>query len=118
MLFWDERAGDVASQSRQTFGNPLEMGIEMQSVVDRIKTLDYYPYLWQQVYGNFEPTEDQVLECLQAFVGAMGSHDAIIDRSLEVAMDLFNVPTTVPFRKFLQPATDWTLSTKIKAWQN
>jgi cytochrome c peroxidase len=94
MLFWDERAGDVASQSRQTFGNPLEMGMEMQSVVDRIKTLDYYPYLWQQVYGNFEPTEAQVLECLQEFVGSIGSHDAIIDRSLEVAMDLFNIPTT------------------------
>ena len=94
MLFWDERTADVAAQSRQTFGNPLEMGMEMQSVVDRIKTLNYYPYLWQQVYGNFEPTEEQVLECLQEFVGAIGSHDASLDQSLEVAMDLFNVPTT------------------------
>lgn len=94
LLFWDQRVPDVSSQSRQTFGNPLEMGMEMPSVVERVKEMNYYPYLWAQVYGGFEPTEDQILECLQAFVGAIGSHDARIDRSLEQAMELFDIPTT------------------------
>jgi len=94
LLLWDERSPDVSSQSRQTFANPLEMGMEMADVVNRVKEKDYYPYLWRKLYGNFEPTEEQVLECLQEFVGAMGSHDTPLDRSLEQAMDLFAVPSS------------------------
>ncbi len=94
LLFWDERSPDVSSQSRQTFANPLEMGLEMTDVVNRVKEKDYYPYLWRKVYGDFEPTEEQVLECLQEFVGAMGSHNTALDRSLEQALDMFNVATS------------------------
>lgn len=83
LLFWDERSPDVAAQSRQTFANPLEMGMEMPNVVSRIKELAYYPYLWKKVYGDFEPTEEQVLECLQEFVGAMGSHNTQLDLAME-----------------------------------
>lgn len=83
LLLWDERSPDVSSQSRQTFANPLEMGMEMADVVNRVKEKDYYPYLWRKLYGNFEPTEEQVLECLQEFVGAMGSHDTKLDIAME-----------------------------------
>jgi len=83
LLFWDERAPDVFVQSRQTFANPLEMGMEMTDVVARVSAQDYYPYLWKQVYGDFEPTEEQVLECIQAFVGAIGSHNTLLDIALE-----------------------------------
>lgn len=93
MLFWDERSADVASQSRQTFGNPLEMGLEMDQVVDRVMEQKYYPYLWRRVYGHFEPTEAEILECLQEFVGAMGSHTSSLDRSLDQALELFENPT-------------------------
>jgi len=93
LLFWDERASDVSVQSRQTFANPLEMGMEMADVIARIKDQNYYPYLWRNVFGDFAPTEEQVLECLQEFVGAMGSHNSALDNSLEQAMELFDVPT-------------------------
>ena len=92
LLFWDQRAPDVSTQSRQTFGNPLEMGMEMSSVIERIQEMKYYPYLWGQVYGTFEPTEEQVLECLQEFVGAMGSHNSRLDHALETAMGALDLP--------------------------
>lgn len=95
LLFWDERSTDVASQSRQTFANPLEMGMEMTDVVARVKTLDYYPYFWKQVFGDFDPKEDQILECLQEFVGAMGSHNTAIDQALEQGFEQFENPTSV-----------------------
>ncbi|HRI61502.1 MAG TPA: cytochrome-c peroxidase, partial [Saprospiraceae bacterium] len=69
LLFWDERANSVAAQSRATFANPNEMGMEMTDVVARINEQPYYPYLWKQVYGDFQVTEAQVLECLTEFVG-------------------------------------------------
>lgn len=90
LLFWDERVPNVSAQSRQTFANPLEMGMDMSDVLARIKEAPYYLFLWNQVYGNFEPTEDQVLECLQEFVGAMGCHKTKLDEAMQNALGDLN----------------------------
>jgi len=88
-LLWDGRSPDVISQSRIAFSNPLEMGMSMEEVVGRVREQSYYPFLWKQVYGNFEPTEAQVLECLQEFVGRMGSSNSRLDKALGQAFDQF-----------------------------
>jgi len=82
LLLWDERATSVAEQSRLAFANPDEMGLSMPEVVARVKEQPYYPYLWKQVFGNFDVTENQVLECLSEFVGAIGSHNSKLDFAL------------------------------------
>ncbi len=83
MLLWDDHVPDVAQQSRLTFANPLEMDMEMSEVIARVKEMPYYPYIWKEVYGNFAPTETQVLECLQAFVNAIGSHKTTLDAAMQ-----------------------------------
>jgi cytochrome c peroxidase len=97
LLFWDERVPDVVSQSRQTFANEKEMGLPVDRVVERVREQLYYAPLWRKVYGHFEPKEAEILDCLQEFVGAMGSHNSRLDRALDQAFDLFEVTTSVEF---------------------
>jgi len=82
LLFWDHRAQSVPEQSTQTFENPLEMGMPMSGVLERVRNLNYYPYLWKQAYGHFEPTQDELLDALAEFVGAMSAHNSKFDRSM------------------------------------
>jgi len=82
LLFWDERAVSVAAQSRATFANPAEMGMEMHEVAARVQEQSFYSYFWKQAYGDFNVTDEQVLECLSAFVGALGGSDSKLDRAL------------------------------------
>ncbi|MBV6439969.1 MAG: hypothetical protein EPGJADBJ_01627 [Saprospiraceae bacterium] len=85
LLLWDNRAADVAEQSKLAFLNDHEMGMTMEGIAQRIKELSYYPYLWEKVYGHFNVTEEEVLECLAEFVGAIGSHQSKFDLALEKA---------------------------------
>jgi cytochrome c peroxidase len=116
LLFWDERTNSVETQARQTFANPDEMGIEMHEVVSRIKEQNYYPYLWKQVYGDFNVTEDQVLECIAEFVGAIGSHNSKLDRALVQVSGNINFSSTttdtiITFAYYGQQPTDTTITT-------
>ena len=83
LLLWDNRASTVAEQSKLAFLNDHEMGMTMEQVAGRIREQSYYPYLWNQIYGDFEVTEEKVLECLNEFVGAIGSHQSRFDEALE-----------------------------------
>lgn len=81
-LMWDERAQDVSTQSRMTFANPHEMGMTMKEVVERVREAPYYAWLWKQAYGSKEVQEEQVLECLQHFVGSIGAYNTRLDKAL------------------------------------
>lgn len=82
MLFWDMRAASVSEQARQTLANELEMGLTMPEVVQRVRDQPYYEYLWEETYGDFDVRENQVLECLQEFVNAIGSGKSKLDKAL------------------------------------
>lgn len=83
LLLWDERASSAAQLSRMAMTNPHEMAMTMDQIVDQVKLQNYYPYLWRKAYGDFEVTEDRVLECLDQFVGSISSYNTIFDMALE-----------------------------------
>ena len=95
MLLWDNRAMGVEEQAKIAFENPHEMNLLMPQVLERIRERPYYQYIWGTIYGDFEPKEAQVLECLAEFVGAMGSHNSKLDVGLEAAqgkLDALDLP--------------------------
>jgi cytochrome c peroxidase len=89
-LLWDNRAQNVAQQATMAFLNDHEMGMTLDGVVERVLEKSYYKDLWVGAYGTFEPSANQILECLTEFVGAIGSHNSLLDRSLEMANGNFN----------------------------
>ncbi len=104
LLLWDNRAGTVAEQSKMAFENPHEMAISMAEVVQKMKSQNYYPYLWNKVFGDFDITADRALECLNGFVGAIGSQNTKLDENLEWVngkLDAADLPDSVIInRKF------------------
>lgn len=115
-LFWDDRASSVEAQSRATFANPNEMGLDMPDVVARIHEQAYYPYLWRTVYGNTDVREEQVLECLGEFVRAMGSPNSRLDQALtkvsgDLNFSLVNTDTIIFQAYYGNP--DTTITTVI-----
>lgn len=85
VFLWDNRAGSISELSKMAFGNENEMGLNMEQVVARVAEQPYYPYLWERAYGAAPVSEAGILECLTAFVNAMGSYNTPLDRSLEIA---------------------------------
>lgn len=82
-FFWDNRAATVAEQSLQTIENPLEMGLPLVEAAARIGELKYYGKLWREVFGHFSPQKEEVLACLDQFVGSMGVHKSKLDYGIE-----------------------------------
>ncbi|MDX2135616.1 MAG: cytochrome c peroxidase [Saprospiraceae bacterium] len=115
LLFWDHRASDVRHQSAQTFENPLEMGMPMHEVVARVRSLSHYPYLWKQAFGHFEPTEAELLESLEAFVGAMGAGNSRFDQAMTATAGIvpegFTVDTIITMMYYGTTPSDTTIIT-------
>ncbi len=84
-FFWDMRASSVAEQSRQTLQNPHEMDMDFATLLQRVKSQEYYQVLFSSAYGNEEISEGQVLECLEAFVSAMAAGKTRFDKGMEVS---------------------------------
>jgi len=109
-LLWDNRAANVAEQSKLAFLNDHEMGMTMSSVAERIERLSYYPYLWSETYGDFVVTEERVLECLSEFIGAIGSHRSKFDEALERANGDINFSSIDTIVNQIYTGTDTTIT--------
>jgi cytochrome c peroxidase len=73
-FFWDERAASAEAQASRPIVHPVEMGMTMPSVVAKLKTLAYYPGLFQNAYGS--PTIDsaRIVRSLAQFIRSMVSY--------------------------------------------
>jgi cytochrome c peroxidase len=81
-LMWDNRAVNVREQATMTFANNHEMGLAMSEVVKRINEQPFYELLFEQAFGDFQVDENEPLEALEAFVGAIGSYNSKLDKGL------------------------------------
>lgn len=82
-FFWDNSANTVQEQSKRTFANEDEMNMKMPEVIERIKEESFYKPLFVAAYGSEEIGEDQVLDAVSEFVGAIGSYNSTYDNALE-----------------------------------
>lgn len=81
-FFWDDRAGSVAEQSRGSLTNSLEMDMDMDLVVQRVKeNPQYYKWLFMEAYPD-GISEDNILDAVQQFVNSMGSYNSPFDEGM------------------------------------
>lgn len=73
-FFWDERAASLEAQASQPIVHPVEMGMSIPGVVAKLRTLDYYPALFQGAFQS--PTIDsaRVVRALAQFIRSMVSY--------------------------------------------
>lgn len=82
-FFWDERAESVEAQSFQTIQNPIEMGMDMDDLGDKLMKEDYYEVLFDKAFhpDDKRPLDQKILLALSEFVNSIASFDSKFDRA-------------------------------------
>lgn len=80
-LFWDSRSSSVKDLSTRPIQNHIEMGMEeMQTLVNKLAKVDFYPALFQAAFGSEDISEDRVANALSQFVCAITTANSKFDR--------------------------------------
>lgn len=85
-FFWDKRAVTLEDQTTQPIKNHNEMGFSgengdpgIDSLISKMNSINYYPELFQFVYGSTEITEAKIQNAIAQFVRSIQSFDSRYD---------------------------------------
>lgn len=78
-FFWDERSNSVQSQSKETIENPIEMGLQMEELIDRLKGEEYYQILFKKAFPGQKISEQTITSALAHFVNSIATFDSKFD---------------------------------------
>ncbi|AEI48686.1 cytochrome-c peroxidase [Runella slithyformis] len=73
-FFWDERAASAEIQASRPIVHTVEMGMSMPGAVAKLKTLGYYPGLFQNAYGTTTIDSAGIAKALAQFIRSMVSY--------------------------------------------
>jgi cytochrome c peroxidase len=78
-FFWDERAATLEEQALQPIQDPVEMGMTLPDLVEKLKVTPFYPSLFTAAFGTPEITADRVGRAIAQFVRGMVSYGSRFD---------------------------------------
>lgn len=81
-FFWDERAATLEDQVLMPIQDQVEMGMTLDSLVNRLAATDYYPVLFEEAFGDATITSDRISLALAQFVRSMVSFESPFDEAL------------------------------------
>jgi cytochrome c peroxidase len=79
-MFWDERAATLEKQALQPIQNPLEMGLTLAELENRVKSLSYYPALFQKAFGSTTVDSIKIGKALAQFERSIITYRSKYDR--------------------------------------
>lgn len=80
---WDESKETINDQTKAAITNPIEMGHNMNDLVNNIREQDYYQILFKKVYGESGITETNLLDAITEFVNSFSSRQSPFDKGIE-----------------------------------
>jgi cytochrome c peroxidase len=78
-FFWDERAATLEDQTLMPIQDHIEMGMELDTLVEKLQFVPYYPQLFRNAYGTNEITTDRISMALAQFVRSIVSYQTKYD---------------------------------------
>ena len=78
-FFWDQRAESLEAQVLMPFQDPVEMGMTLDEVVQRVDEEPRYDELLEATFGDTEVTSDRISKALAQFVRSIVSTTAKYD---------------------------------------
>ncbi|RXK58403.1 c-type cytochrome [Lacibacter luteus] len=78
-FFWDERAATLEVQALIPIQDAVEMGMRLDTLVNRLNKTTHYPYLFEKAFGDRTITSDRVARSLAQFVRSMISYRTKFD---------------------------------------
>lgn len=79
-FFLDERANTLEEQVLEPIQNPIEMGENLATLPDKLATLDYYPSLFTDAFGDANITTERISKALAQFIRSMVSYQSRFDQ--------------------------------------
>ncbi len=77
--FWDERAATLEEQVLMPVQDKVEMGMQLDALVTKLKATRYYPPLFTAAFGGAEITSERISLALAQFVRAIISTGSGLD---------------------------------------
>ncbi|NND95154.1 MAG: cytochrome-c peroxidase [Flavobacteriales bacterium] len=78
-FFWDERAETLEDQVLMPIQDGVEMGLTLDTVIERISAKAYYEALFVDAFGDETVTQDRIAAALSQFVRSMVSYRSKYD---------------------------------------
>jgi cytochrome c peroxidase len=72
-FFWDERAATLEAQTLQPVQNPVEMGMTLDALTNRLAAEPYYISLFTAAFGSADVTTNRISSALAQFVRSIVS---------------------------------------------
>lgn len=92
--FWDERVTSLENVTTLPFHNKIEMGFSgedgfpgIDSLISRMREIDYYQQLFQEVYGTTIITERRMALALAQFIRSINTFDTKFDEGFNIVGD-------------------------------
>jgi len=89
-FFWDTRANFIEQQALMPIQHPIEMGMELTNLEQKLTALDYYAPLFEAAFGSVTVTSDRIAIALGMFMKAMRSFNSKYDQGVPLAFSNFS----------------------------
>lgn len=93
-FFWDERAATLEQQVLQPIQDAVEMGLRLDTLVNRLNSKLHYPYLFTKAFGDQSITTDRISKALAQFVRSIVSYRTKFDTGFAAVPPGSNIGTT------------------------
>ena len=86
-FFWDERAATLEDQVLGPIQDQVEMGMDLEDLVVKLQSEEYYQVLFTDAFGDSEVTSNRISLALSQFVRSMVSYQSPYDVGLAATGD-------------------------------
>ncbi len=87
-FFWDERAATLEAQVLLPVQDPVEMGMTLPKLEEKLAAAGFYEPLFEAAFGTPEITSDRIARSLAQFIRSLVSANSRFDRSQESVLEL------------------------------
>jgi cytochrome c peroxidase len=94
-FFWDERAATLEQQVLQPIQDAVEMGMRLDTLVNRLNSKTHYPVLFEKAFGDKNINSDRISKALAQFVRSIVSYQTKFDTGFAAVPPGSNIGTTV-----------------------
>jgi cytochrome c peroxidase len=78
-FFWDQRANTLEAQTLMPIQDGVEMGLTLDTLVNRVRNTSYYPTLFTKAFGDNVITTNRIANALAQFIRSMVSYRSKYD---------------------------------------
>ena len=104
-MFWDQRVIGLSNQVLQPIGHPDEMGMSLDLLPEKLRSLAYYPNLFEAAFGDPSIDLDRIADALVQFLLSIRSHQSRYDAGLANGFEDFTASESLGRNVFFRGDT-------------